>query len=203
MQLREDNVINETNLLIELLTDAKTSYEKEEYEGLNPLFGDTMNIRLLVHLLGDIHQPLHGCERYTNELPDGDRGGNDFKIKFQEDITNLHSLYDSGLGMYKMNFTMPMDDESWEYCSSIALDIMAEHPRSSFTDIETPVEWWAEEEYLLCKEFVYKFIDEDEYPSDFYMEVGEALVDRRIAKGGYRLAWLFLNMWSEVEIAEE
>jgi hypothetical protein len=34
----------------------------------------------LLHLVGDVHQPLHCAERYDAALPKGDRGGNRIKI---------------------------------------------------------------------------------------------------------------------------
>jgi S1/P1 nuclease len=46
----------------------------------------------LLHLVGDIHQPLHAVARFTTQHPAGDRGGNDFKIQGTPD--NLHSLDD-------------------------------------------------------------------------------------------------------------
>lgn len=30
----------------------------------------------LIHLVGDVHQPLHATSRFTKDLPDGDEGGN-------------------------------------------------------------------------------------------------------------------------------
>ncbi|MBF0546935.1 MAG: S1/P1 nuclease [Candidatus Riflebacteria bacterium] len=44
----------------------------------------------LIHFVGDIHQPLH-C------APDGNSGGNDIKVKFFNDETNLHKVWDSEL----------------------------------------------------------------------------------------------------------
>lgn len=50
-------------------------------------------IYVLVHLIGDIHQPLHGSDH-------DDRGGNDIKVQFtlpsgQKRSTNLHSAWDT------------------------------------------------------------------------------------------------------------
>ena len=47
-------------------------------------------LRLLVHIVGDIHQPLHVGR------PD-DRGGNGIKVNWFKDPTNLHSVWDSKL----------------------------------------------------------------------------------------------------------
>lgn len=47
-------------------------------------------LRFIVHIIGDLHQPLHvgGGE---------DRGGNDFKVSWFGRQTNLHSVWDSSL----------------------------------------------------------------------------------------------------------
>ena len=44
-------------------------------------------LKLLVHLIGDLHQPMHvGLEE--------DKGGNDFKVKWFYKDTNLHTVWD-------------------------------------------------------------------------------------------------------------
>lgn len=49
-----------------------------------------MALRFVVHIVGDLHQPLH--------VGGGDdRGGNDVKVTFFGAATNLHSVWDSGL----------------------------------------------------------------------------------------------------------
>ncbi|MCH7813784.1 MAG: S1/P1 nuclease [Planctomycetes bacterium] len=47
-------------------------------------------LKFLVHFVGDIHQPLHVSHAK-------DKGGNDIKVEFFHDRTNLHRLWDSGL----------------------------------------------------------------------------------------------------------
>jgi hypothetical protein len=44
----------------------------------------------VLHLVGDVHQPLHTASRVTPEHPEGDRGGNLVKLG----STNLHSVWD-------------------------------------------------------------------------------------------------------------
>jgi hypothetical protein len=44
-------------------------------------------LRLAVHFIGDLHQPLHSGDR-------GDRGGNDLRVRFAEHDTNLHRVWD-------------------------------------------------------------------------------------------------------------
>lgn len=55
--------------------------------GLTPV-EEASNLKFLVHLVGDIHQPLH--------VGNGeDRGGNDVKVQWFGADTNLHSVWDS------------------------------------------------------------------------------------------------------------
>lgn len=57
--------------------------------GLSPK-EESEKLKMLVHMVEDIHQPLHVG---TGE----DRGGNDVKIEFFGRPTNLHALWDSGM----------------------------------------------------------------------------------------------------------
>ena len=48
----------------------------------------------LLHLVGDIHQPLHCVNRFGQTQPDGDDGGNSVKICNPTCNGNLHSYWD-------------------------------------------------------------------------------------------------------------
>ncbi|CAN5279005.1 S1/P1 nuclease [soil metagenome] len=50
----------------------------------------------LMHLVGDVHQPLHCMTRVTEAAPNGDKGGNDCKLTGTPD--NLHSIWDGIVG---------------------------------------------------------------------------------------------------------
>ena len=56
-------------------------------------------LKLLIHLIGDLHQPLHiGLEE--------DKGGNDFKVQWFYKDTNLHRVWDSEMiEEYGMTYT--------------------------------------------------------------------------------------------------
>ncbi|HUP10738.1 MAG TPA: S1/P1 nuclease [Niastella sp.] len=60
---------------------------------------DSLALRFLVHLIGDLHQPLHvGRE--------ADYGGNRIRIKWFNDSTNLHSLWDTYMvNMEQLSYT--------------------------------------------------------------------------------------------------
>ena len=47
----------------------------------------------LLHLVGDVHQPLHAVNRITKANPKGDAGGNRVKL-FGDATPNLHSYWD-------------------------------------------------------------------------------------------------------------
>lgn len=54
--------------------------------------------RYLVHVVGDMHQPLHSVALFNQTFPSGDRGGNSIKIFLPGNKTaqNLHSYWDAG-----------------------------------------------------------------------------------------------------------
>src|SRR5262249_18363782 len=49
----------------------------------------------LLHLVGDVHQPLHSTTRVSTTKPDGDDGGNGVKLTWP---ANLHTFWDDVLG---------------------------------------------------------------------------------------------------------
>jgi hypothetical protein len=52
----------------------------------------------LLHLVGDIHQPMHCVNRISKGVPDGDLVGNLVKVTLTDGSqTNLHALWDRGV----------------------------------------------------------------------------------------------------------
>ena len=66
-------------------------------KGHNEEDGISTAMRLLIHYVGDIHQPLHATSRVDNQYRQGDRGGNSFPLPIKDGVKNLHSLWDSVL----------------------------------------------------------------------------------------------------------
>ena len=134
----------------------------------------------LIHLFGDVHQPLHCVDHISDLHPDGDRGGNLFIIKSAK--KNLHSLWDSSV-----NVTQSIDEEG------IADEIMQAHPRSSLQqDLGvTDPEKWARTSFKLAKSQAYT-IEEDPQnppqPSMAYKKNMEKVGRKQAALAGYRLA---------------
>jgi hypothetical protein len=79
-----NNVVNHLQIAIKNLMN-KSKLTKEEI---------IYNLKILFHLMGDLHQPLHVGYK-------SDKGGNDIKVTFKGKTENLHHIWDSGIIEYK------------------------------------------------------------------------------------------------------
>jgi len=52
----------------------------------------------LVHVVGDVHQPLHCTSRFTQGQPNGDAGGNAVNVRDGSTTKRLHAFWDGLLG---------------------------------------------------------------------------------------------------------
>jgi hypothetical protein len=72
----------------------------------------------LLHLVGDVHQPLHATSRFTQNLPNGDEGGNSVKIKCgpRSNVSChssvLHAFWDDVLGSSSATPESVIEDEA-------------------------------------------------------------------------------------------
>jgi hypothetical protein len=152
---------------LELLADAQAGPPRRR-EALS----------FVVHLVGDLHQPLH-IGRVE------DRGGNTITVRFQDRETNLHRLWDSGL---LRSAGLRPDD----YRRSLAplVEVGAEHWEGG------TLEDWAEESRRL-RPWVYDFDQRRRVPhiSRRYAETGRQLTALRLAQAGVRTAWLLNGVW--------
>ncbi len=58
-----------------------------------------LSLRILTHVVGDIHQPLHTASQISYKLPKGDLGGNLFRLGSNPIGPNLHKYWDNGAGV--------------------------------------------------------------------------------------------------------
>lgn len=65
--------------------------------------------RYLVHVVGDMHQPLHSVALFNETYPNGDIGGNRLKIITPDGKSNnFHSYWDAGgFQIQNDSWTMP------------------------------------------------------------------------------------------------
>ena len=75
--------------------------------------GKSLALRLLIHYIGDVHQPLHNVQRYTQLHPKGDNGGNYFDLKYHYGANNLHSVWDKVVYLYHKSVKRPFTEESF------------------------------------------------------------------------------------------
>lgn len=73
------NIHNKTLEMMDILRDSKSTVSQKQ-----------MAMRLLIHFVGDLHQPMHTGRKE-------DLGGNRVTVSWFNDKTNLHSLWDSKL----------------------------------------------------------------------------------------------------------
>lgn len=58
-----------------------------------------LSLRILIHVVGDIHQPLHAATLVSDKHPQGDLGGNLFPLAKNPIGNNLHQYWDNGGGV--------------------------------------------------------------------------------------------------------
>jgi hypothetical protein len=85
-------IVNKNNCVAHTVISSNTIMEKATGQE----FLRAKMLRYLIHLVGDMHQPLHEISRCTPGLPHGDAGGNAFKLDYK--FTSLHWLWDEAMG---------------------------------------------------------------------------------------------------------
>ena len=174
----------------------------------------------LLHLVGDIHQPLHVSDQYSKAFPAGNGAGT---LEYVMDPVNgipmpLHLLWDSNI--YR---STELDD-----IDKVAINLVKKFPRDKYPELiglEGPgdFERWARESYQVAVDFAYgygletvmdpdKDLDSDKAVKKMvaYILYGKPAVDdapavpaeyweklqttaqRRITLAGYRIADLVL-----------
>jgi hypothetical protein len=174
----------------------------------------------LLHLIGDIHQPLHVSDQYSKEFPAGNGSGT---LEYVMDPVNekpipLHLLWDSNI--YRSTALDAIEQN--------ARELVEKYPRSAFPElkgVEGPrdFEKWARESYDVAVDFAYgygiktvsdpeKDLDTDKavkkmvayilhgvspledapaVPAEYWEKL-QQVVQRRITLAGYRIADLVI-----------
>jgi len=112
----------------ELQTFLKQDTSVDAYTKLQMMIGELkkknlsadkklLYLRMLIHVVEDVHQPMHTA--HTD-----DKGGNDFKVNWFNDPSNMHSVWDSKLIEFQnlsyteyanaINFTTPAQRAAWQ-----------------------------------------------------------------------------------------
>lgn len=151
-------------------------------------------LRYLLHYVGDIHNPLHCVARDTDAFPQGDRGGNDFRILpypgLRPEPRNLHFLWDMGAGEFP-DIQRPLTKSGRDQIAEAAELALKLNPEGQILNLlrVTDPDAWAKEGLQLAKTVVYK-LEENAVPPKAYIERVRQQTRRQVALAGYRLGYL-------------
>lgn len=128
-------------------------------------------LHFIVHIIGDLHQPLH--------VGNGkDRGGNDVRLEFFWERSNLHRIWDSGIiEQQKLSYT--------EYTDWLSRKMT---PATVQTWMEADPMVWIKESYDI-RQGIYTENEKENYR---YVYQHLDTVNLRLAQGGVRIA-AYLN----------
>jgi hypothetical protein len=158
-----------------------------------------VQVAWIVHLVGDVHQPLHCSGRITDDPVerDGDKGGNEFCLqpgcRDNTRLLNLHSFWDRTL---TRNFARARGESETAYVKRLADDISRRHPESEFSSSVNNMnfEVWSTESLEKAKRDVYPAtLRRDRDPGTAYARNTVRVAEASIALAGYRLARYFRN----------
>jgi len=153
------------NTCISVLKNEKSTQEAKVF-----------HLKMLVHFIGDLHQPLH------IGLAD-DKGGNDFQVRWFNGGTNLHTVWDTKmLDSYEMSYS----------------ELAANADKLSKFQLKAiqkgTVKDWMYESRALCKD-IYANTKVGEKLSYRYMYDYVNVVRNQLQKGGIRLAVLLNDIF--------
>jgi hypothetical protein len=152
------------------LTDPHASKELKSYD-----------LVWLLHLVGDVHQPLHATSRFDQQQPKGDRGGNAVKLctKPTSCEGKLHAFWDDVLST----------SDSYKTAITKAKALTPADAQLAAIPDEAI---WIEESFQAAQQTVYAApvgVGEGPYTLDTaYKTAARELAERRIALAGRRLA---------------
>ncbi|MDQ2745771.1 MAG: S1/P1 nuclease, partial [Acidobacteriota bacterium] len=145
----------------------------------------------VLHLGGDVHQPLHDSARVTKYDPKGDQGGNLFIVSPKgakgEDRVSLHYFWDSIIGR---NIPRQNDACDSDYLPPIAQEIMKKYPAAQFQNkLELgKFDEWQKEGFEIASTKLYPAsLRFNQTPSEQYKKMAFDIAEAQIALAGYRL----------------
>lgn len=146
------------------------------------------SLRYLLHFVGDIHQPLHCTTACSKAHPDGDRGGNSFIINNWNGASNMHFLWDDGVGLLLDRIERPTTASDTQKIDALARTIVAQRPPSIVQGTSPDPQAWAGEGLAVAQATVYTGIQDGGTPDAAYVNKAQPVVRERLARAGYRLA---------------
>jgi len=133
-------------------------------------------LKFLVHLVGDLHQPMHVSHAE-------DRGGNAIQIKFNGSDDNLHGLWDDGL----------IEHEGLKYKQmAIVYDTATPAQIQKWQNDSLMI--WLWESYQISTILYKEAADNPNFDEDYY-KTHMPVLRRQIEKAGIRLAGILNSIF--------
>ena len=137
-----------------------------------PIMMRRLALHYVAHLVGDMHQPLHAGRAM-------DQGGIDILVSYRGGTTNLHFFWDTNL--------VELETGNGEEIAKRLTANLTEEERLKWQAGDP--KQWTNESLMLVRSHAYDIGPSVEL-SDDYVEKARAIVRRRLAQAGMRLAWL-------------
>lgn len=184
-QPHADNVVWAINTSLKALESKYISPEEQ-----------ARALRVLIHAVEDVHQPLHCGSRYTRDLPQGDRGGNGFRLVRAGKFRSLHGYWDAAGGLFALPDERPLPAGGSVPITAIAKSIAAAYPPNALAAerAETNPDKWLGEGHALLTTVVYPA---SATPDEAYQIHAREIAKKRAAIAGYRLADLLNRLWPD------
>lgn len=168
-KLKEGDIVTALYDQIAILQDSISSKDEK-----------ALALKMTVHLLGDIHQPMHMGHA-------SDRGGNKWYIKYFRSANNLHSVWDSNIveAAHKWSYSEWRDQ----------IDRATPEQQMEIIAGGTP-DTWGKQTYEICTKIY------DETPVDYnisydYIADWTPVIEQQFLRGGLRLADLLNSIFDK------
>lgn len=153
--------------------------KKELKKKTLPLNKKRMYLKLLIHIVGDVHQPLHVS-------PVGSTGGNDIKVQWFGKSSNLHRVWDSDLiEEQQLSYT--------EYANFLNHTTAAQRRKLQ----SEPVSKWLYDSYVVAEKLHDEISENNPRLSYRYNYDHIALLNAQLLKGGIHLAGLLNDIFGK------
>ena len=160
-----------------LLSNRATSTQKK------------LNLRILIHVIGDIHQPMHTATKISRRLPSGDKGGGLFLLSKNPISRNLHGYWDNGGGFLNPN------KRHYSFANSV-YQLEKKWPCSLANQQSKPEQWVLSSHYIaLTQAYTLKT---HRKPSKKYQQRVKDSSEKQIVFAGCRLAMTLNNIASKL-----
>jgi len=152
--------------------------------------GEPSPLALVVHFVGDLHQPLH--VGYPS-----DKGGTRASVLFYNKSTNLHFVWDDDI----FQKLLAKDSLTWYSFALKKATILRSMASVGSIPSDAEVSAWAMESYTYVRTIVYQYPDIQSNASlpflgDKYTAVASPVIEQRLQVAGQRLAAILNGIYS-------